>query len=200
MMILEQHEDVDIPLCLRFEVGGLLRSFSEKLSADGFLVEQTQKPPGNHVTSWWLYVTFDATARKKSRVQYGETRYDKVNSVPQLWRRAKEKYRRRAVELLRDFVRERATRTAPRTSVAAIPSASPAHPPPSRPPPSPWSCVIADFFGEEEYGAEYLTLPAGDCVEEVDAPEPCQGWAYGKIVSSEGRRSEPGWFPPSFVR
>ena len=125
-MSLEQHEDVDIPLCLRFEVGGLLRSFSEKLSADGFLVEQTQKPPGNHVTSWWLYVTFDATARKKSRVQYGETCYDKVNSVPHLWCRAREKYRRRAVELLRDFVRERATRTAPQTSVVALPPPSPA--------------------------------------------------------------------------
>ena len=41
MMTLEQQEDVDIPPCLRFEVGGLLRSFSGKLSADGFLVEQT---------------------------------------------------------------------------------------------------------------------------------------------------------------
>ena len=155
MMILEQHEDVDIPLCLRFEVGGLLRSFSEKLSADDFLLEQTQKPPGNHVTSWWLYVTFDATARKKSRVQYGETRYEKVNSVPHLWCRAREKYRRKAVELLRDFVRERATRRAPQTSVVALPPASPAHSRPSRPPPSPGSCVIADFVGEEEYGAEY---------------------------------------------
>ena len=130
MMSLEQHEDVDIPLCLRFEIGELLRSFSEKLSADGFLVEQTQKPPGNHVTSWWLYVTFDATARKKSRVQYGETRYDKVNSIPHLWCRAREKYRRRAVELLRDFVRERATRMAPQASVVVLPPLSPAAPPP----------------------------------------------------------------------
>ena len=59
-MTLKQQEDVDIPPCLRFQVGGLLRTFSEQLSADGFLVEQTPKPPGNHVTSWWLYVTIDA--------------------------------------------------------------------------------------------------------------------------------------------
>ena len=200
MMSLEQHEDVDIPLCLRFEVGELLRSFSEKLSADGFLVEQTQKPPGNHVTSWWLYVTFDATARKKSRVQYGETCYDKVNSVPHLWCRAREKYRRRAVELLRDFVRERATRTAPQTSVVALPPPSPAPPPPSRPPPSPWSRVIADFFGGEEYGAEYLTLAVGDGVEEVDAPIAAEGWGFGRIVYADGGRSQLGWYPPAFVR
>ena len=200
MMTLEQQEDVDIPLCLRFEIGGLLRSFSEKLSADGFLVEQTPKPPGNHVTSWWLYVTFDATARKKSRVQYGETCYDKVNSVPHLWCRAKEKYRRKAVELLRDFVRERATRTARQTSVVALRPPSAVPPPPSRPPPSPWSRAIAALLGEEEYGADYLTLTVGDHVEEHAAPIAAEGWGFGRIVYLDGRRSEPGWFPPSFVQ
>ena len=152
------------------------------------------------MTSWWLYVTFDATARKKSRVQHGETRYDKVNSVPHLWCRAREKYRHRAVELLRDFVRERATRTAPQKSVVALPPASPAHHPPSRAPPSPWSRVIADFFGEDEYGAEYLTLAVGDGVEEHAAPIAAEGWGFGRIVYADGGRSKLRWHPPDFVR
>ena len=147
-------------------------------------------------------MAFDAKSRKQSRVQYGETRYDKVNSVPHLWCRAKEKYRRRAVELLRDFVRERATRTAPpQTSVVALPPPSPAPPPPpSRPPPSPWSCVIADFFGEDEYGAEYLTLAVGDGVEGHAAPIAAEGWGFGRIVYADGGRSKLGWYPPALVR
>lgn len=72
-------------------------------------------------------------------------------------------------------------------------------PPPLRRVPRPFKVALATFE-PAEYGANYLALSAGDYVEEIDAPEPGEGWAYGRIVSTDGERSEPSWYPPSFVR
>ena len=55
-------------------------------------------------------------------------------------------------------------------------------------------------FDPAEYGAEYLTLSERDFVEELEAPTAAEGWAFGRIVYADGRRSEPGWYPPAFAQ
>ena len=100
--------------------------------------------------------------------------------------RAKEAYRGRAFALLRDFVAS--------AEVASVPP-----PMPLREVPVPYKTCLARFDAEE-YGMGYLKLDTGDWVELVDPPEAGDGWSYGQVVYPNGRKSEPGWFPPAFVR
>ena len=101
------------------------------------------------------------------------------------WTRAKEAYRCKALSLLRAFVAN--------AEMAALP------PPPQRPVPVPYkTCVAA--FDPAEYGADYLTLSEKDFVEELETPTAAEGWAFGRIVYADGRRSEPGWYPPAFAQ
>ena len=71
--------------------------------------------------------------------------------------------------------------------------------PPLRPVPRPFKVALATF-DPIVYGAEYLALAVGDSVEEMQAPTLGEGWAYGRVVYSDGGRSECGWFPPAYVR
>ena len=178
--------DVNVPDALLGRLGQLLQDFEAFVVRRGFITRRVKKPPGGHVTPWWLYVRMDDRAPSRSFVQFGETRHDEVNPVPHLWTRAKEAYRKDAMTLLRAFMAAAEWR-------ATLP------PPPHRPPPRPFKVALASFE-PAEYGTNYLALSEGDCVEGVDAPAAGQGWAYGRIVSTEGRRSEPGWHPPPFVR
>ena len=94
-------------------------------------------------------------------------------------------YECKALSLLRAFVAN--------VQMADLP------PPPHRPVPVPYkTCVAA--FDPAEYGAEYLTLSERDFVEELEAPTAAEGWAFGRIVYADGRRSEPGWYPPAFAQ
>ena len=128
----------------------------------------------------------DVQAPAKGEVQYGETDFARVNPSPHLWTRAREGYRKKALKLLQDFI-------------AAAEEKALLLSPPLRPVPRPFKVALATFE-PAEYGANYLALSVGDYVEDIGAPEPGEGWACGRIVSTDGARSEPAWYPPSFVR
>ena len=184
--MLPPHMDVIVPPLLRSRLGHLLGDFEGHVQRSGYITRRRDKEPGGHVTSWWLYVQLDAQAPAKGEVQYGETDFARVNPSPHLWTRAREGYRKKALKLLQDFI-------------AAAEEKAMLLSPPLRPVPRPFKVALATFE-PAEYGANYLALSAGDYVEEIGAPEPGEGWAYGRIVSTDGERSEPAWYPPSFVR
>ena len=52
-------------------------------------------------------------------------------------------------------------------------------------------------FDPTPYGLDYLRLTAVDVIHDVEPPEDAEGWAYGSQVLADGKRSKPGWYPPS---
>ena len=60
------------------------------------------------------------------------------------------------------------------------------------------TCLEA--FNPEEYGTDYLRLSAGDVIQDVEAPEASEDWAYGCLVLSDDRLSAPGWYPRTYAR
>ncbi len=197
-MSLPQHVDVDVPPALQSLMGSLLADFEAHLRRRGFVGTRVPKRDGgNHVTAWWLHVPLRAEAPTKSRVVYGETIHDAVNSTPHLWAQAKVDYRQEAVFLLQEFMEERARVADTPPSALTIM----AHKPPSAlaavadKPPSALTAV-ADFHG---WGEGYLSVRCGDAILPRRRPtdvEP-EGWAYGLNLASDS--SVPGWYPPTFV-
>ena len=96
---------VDLPPSLQSGMGGYLADLQRFIAAAYPLarMERREKPVGGHVTPWWLYVEFGARAPAKSRVQFGETTFARVNRTPHLWARAKGKFLQLGLDLLRDF-------------------------------------------------------------------------------------------------
>ncbi len=196
-MSLPPHMDVDVPPSLQSLMGSLLADFEAYLRRRGFGGTRVPKRDGgNHVTAWWLHVPLRAEAPTKSRVVYGETVHDAVNSTPHLWAQAKVDYRQEAVLLLREFMEAR-VRVVDKPPFA---STTPANKPPSAlaavadKPPSALTAV-ADFHG---WGEGYLSFRCGDAILPRRRPtdvEP-EGWAYGLNLASG---SVPGWYPPELV-
>ena len=188
--MLPQQIDVDVPGMLRAGLGTLLADLEIFVRARGLRARREYKPPGGHVTPWWLYVTLAEDAPSRSEVQFGETDHAEVNPVPHLWVRAKEAYRPTAKRLLLEFMGERQLYGPPRP------------PMPSRPPPVPPLVCLREFEGFKSWGDGYLTLAAGDVVELQAAPtgSDAAGWAYGCVVPASGDATAAGWFPPTFVR
>ena len=54
-------------------------------------------------------------------------------------------------------------------------------------------------FDPTDYGPDYLRLTKGDRIQELEAPTETEGWAYGRLVSGDGRRSPPGWYPYAYA-
>lgn len=166
------HLDVDIPSSLQSSTGSLLAAFQEFLASKGFTCERKPKPPGGHITPWWLYVALDANAPSKSRLQFGETVHAAVNPTSHLWVRGKDPYLAKGHQLLKEFIH--------------------LHDPNSGP-------GLAAFDGSE-YGGDYLVFARGDVILTLPVPYPyleadLQGWAYGRDV--EGVE---GWYPAAYVR
>ena len=187
MSLLPQHQDVDVPPVLQSLMGSLLADFEAYLRRRGFVGTRVPKRDGgNHVTAWWLHVPLRAEAPTKSRAVYGETIYDAVNNTPHLWAQAKVDYRTEAVLLLREFMEERVrlADTSPRAQTIMA----------DKPPRA--LTAVADFHG---WGEGYLSFRCGDAILPRRRPadvEP-EGWAYGLNLALG---SEPGWYPPTFVR
>ena len=65
------HADVDVPSALRGRLGCLLAGFEQYLAARGYAARRMRKPPGGHVTPFWVYARLNAALAKE--VQFGET-------------------------------------------------------------------------------------------------------------------------------
>ena len=59
------------------------------------------KPPGNHVTPWWLKAKDAISGRT---VTFGETRHKKVHARPHMWVAATPSVAQRMAPLLRNFL------------------------------------------------------------------------------------------------
>jgi hypothetical protein len=104
----KQHQDVDIPLSLRSQVGNLLGDFERFMIAAGFSTTRVDKQGSGHVTPWWLHVVFDERRPAKSRCQFGETTHASVNRIPHLWCRGKWEYSDQAFNALQHFIQHAA--------------------------------------------------------------------------------------------
>ena len=62
------------------------------------------KPPGNHVSSWWLKGKDPISGRT---VTFGETRHKKVHARPHMWVAAAPSVAQRMAPLLRNFLASR---------------------------------------------------------------------------------------------
>ena len=60
--------------------------------------------------------------------------------------------------------------------------------------------ICVQDFDPEPYGLDYLRLAVGDNIQDVEAPEASEDWAYGRVVLAEGRLSPPGWYPQAFAQ
>ena len=60
------------------------------------------------------------------------------------------------------------------------------------------TCLAA--FDPAPYGLEYLRLTVGDVIQDVEAPVASEGWAYGRLVLADDRRSSPGWYPQAYAQ
>ena len=85
-------------------VGGLLEHFRARLERSGYSLEVREKPAGNHVTPWWIYLTLDSAKPRQSTVVFGETTFARVNPRPHLWVRGKAHWIRLGEHLLQDFM------------------------------------------------------------------------------------------------
>lgn len=83
------HFDVNVPPLLQGRVGQLLWAFGDFLAERGMATTARGKPTGGHVTPWWLYLSLNAAAPRRSRIQFGETTFTRVNNVPHMWVRGK---------------------------------------------------------------------------------------------------------------
>jgi hypothetical protein len=204
------HMDVDIPAILHPLLSTLLADF------EVFLNEQQQgpcwrvaKPPGGHITPWWIYLRLSTEAPVSSVVKFGETIFAEVNPVPHLWVRGKARWIDAGFQLLTDFVARTLTRTL--QQAAQPPPPPPLRPPqPTRPPPRPSTpevlveaveedkelMVLADFDGAA-FGDEYLILKKDDRIMPRAPPtglDP-EGWTFGLHCDS-GRQ---GWYPGHYA-
>ena len=88
----------------------------------------------------------------------------------------------------------------PTAQTAAVPTASLA--------PKSYKTCVDDFdpitggygSGTGGYGSGYLRLTTGVQIQDLPPPAPPEGWAYGSLIFTDGRLSEPGWYPPSHAR
>ena len=69
---------------------------------------------------------------------------------------------------------------------------------PSQCPASYKTCLAA--FDTTPYNREYLRFTVGDRIEDVEPPVAPDGWAYGRLLLADGRRSAAGWYPPAYAQ
>ena len=100
------HQDVDLPPSSLHRAGGFLADFGAFLRGLGFHTWTVQKEPGGHLTAFWLYVVLDAHCSKRSKVQFGCTRFASVNLNIHAYARGKAPHLAAAVDLLQHFVQQ----------------------------------------------------------------------------------------------
>ena len=165
---------IEVPDALVSEIGTLLPSLLNYIEARSLRHRIVEKPPGGHVTPWWLYVTLDPRhAWSSSEVQFGETTHDVVIETPHIWVHAKQKWMPFAATLLKRFMAWR---------VAIVLEE--------------FDAVAMYNFDGAEYGTEYLSLTAGAAIVSIPPPPRTrpEGWAYG---FSNGLY---GWYPPHYAK
>ena len=103
---MDGHADVDVPVALQGRLGSLLSMLEIYLTRAhaAWPLKRRHKPPGGHVTPWWLYATVDTSCPKKSRLQFGETDHAEVNPVPHLWVRGTRDFLHLGQKILIDFL------------------------------------------------------------------------------------------------
>lgn len=189
------HIDVNIPSGMH--VGFMLEKVKELAMVKGLTFKTVEKPPGNHVTPWWLYVTFCDARSKQSTVQIGETVYAKVNKTPHLWVRGKAGW----IELGRDLLLETIGAQEEQPSQPPKPSPEPVKehllPPKSTSPQTPRRPPMHRLraaFNGTLYGPGYLVADADALILPLSSKDD-QGWVFG-ILNSSGER---GWYPLEWV-
>ena len=177
------HLDVNVPVALWPRLGQLLQCLEEHMISMGFTVWRVPKPPGGHITPWWLKVQLTSAAPTSSVVTFGETIYKGVNSTPHLWLRGKRRHIVSGCNILRHFVRD------------LLPMPAPSLPPSATQPP-PTFAAITTFDGTV-YGPEYLSFQAGARLRERPPPEAVdpEGWTFAENIDT----GESGWLPPAYV-
>lgn len=128
---------VDLPSGLMCELGHLLTSLQNYIQAKSLHHWVVAKPPGGHVTHWWLYALLDVR-EQRSQVHFGETDHDEVNPVPHLWLNGKANWIGLGHTLLKRFLRWRMATLFDEYAAVAL----------------------AEFDGAE-YGPEYLSFTTG---------------------------------------
>ena len=166
--------DVNIPVEMQCEVKFLLSSLKHYVHARHLVHWVVDKEKGGHATDWWLYCKLDIR-NQKSRVQFGETVHDEVNSVPHLWIHGKQNWIGIGHTLLKRFLRWR------RASLYEE-----------------YSAIARAKFDGSEYaidGYAYLTFEKGARLKNLPIPPGShpQGWSYGRIGKVHG------WYPPHFA-
>ena len=100
------HQDVDLPRSTWHRAANFLAEFDTWARALGIGTWTVHKPPGNHLTDFWVYARMDSSRPAMSKVQFGCTRFAAVNTSVHAYARGKGEYLAAAVKLLQNFVSE----------------------------------------------------------------------------------------------
>ena len=100
------HHDVNLPPATWHRASSFLTEFGEWLQELGFNTWTIDKEPGNHLTNFWLHTRMDSSAPTKSQVQFGCTKFGKVNPRIHAYCRGKAPHLSAAVKLLRYYVEQ----------------------------------------------------------------------------------------------
>ena len=127
------HIDVNIPFALHPRMHTLLMGFEMYIKEKKIgKCWRVQRPPGNHLTQWWLYVCLSTDSPSAIIVQFGATIFADVNPMPHMYVRGKAVWIGVGLDLLEKFMdrtlrRNLANLSRPQTSVRP---SQPTRPPP----------------------------------------------------------------------
>ena len=99
------HQDVNLPPHTVHRAGNFLAEFHTWVRTLGISAWIVDKPPGNHLTDFWVYARLDSSRPAMSKVSFGCTRYASVNPQVHAYARGKPgEYLASAVRLLQHFI------------------------------------------------------------------------------------------------
>ena len=101
------HRDVNLPRHTVHRAGDFLAEFYTWVRTLGVSTWTVNKPPGNHLSSFWVYGVLDSSRPAMSKVSFGCTKFAACNPKVHAYARGKGEYLSAAVRLLEKFMHPR---------------------------------------------------------------------------------------------